>query len=366
MAARIRLPMLQLPPRGLWGRSGQPTLAAMEDRIAAPMPGLDPSRPRPALSGRVRARQRRRCPDLVGTQSPGSPRSRRFRPSLAVFREVKAGWSCSTSPRRSGRRTTPRRPCDSSGSSITCCWLTRIGRGSCRRNTSAGSIRPTASCAPPCWSTASRRGVGASRMARPRRVLHVELFAIGPPRSVAKGAGGGGRAAAGLRRQAHRRRGPDRGRRQPKGASASIVAAASRSASSARMAKPRVSCGGLERRLVQQAAHGGGDRVGARIGRQGQAGAAMDDAGGVVVLVAAHRQAQQRDAGHQRPQGRAMAGMGDEQGRALQQVAVRRAADDGDIAGASNCDGSRVGPVVTTPRTGSWPRAAMIARRTGS
>jgi hypothetical protein len=40
MAARIHLPMLQLPPRGLWGRSGQPTLAAMEDRLAPPQPGL--------------------------------------------------------------------------------------------------------------------------------------------------------------------------------------------------------------------------------------------------------------------------------------------------------------------------------------
>jgi hypothetical protein len=40
MAARIHLPMLQLPPRGLWGRSGQPTLALMEDRLAAPQPGL--------------------------------------------------------------------------------------------------------------------------------------------------------------------------------------------------------------------------------------------------------------------------------------------------------------------------------------
>ncbi|MDR7116001.1 winged helix DNA-binding domain-containing protein [Caulobacter sp. BE254] len=40
MAARIHLPMLQLPPRGLWGRSGQPTLAAMDDRLAAPKPGL--------------------------------------------------------------------------------------------------------------------------------------------------------------------------------------------------------------------------------------------------------------------------------------------------------------------------------------
>jgi hypothetical protein len=40
MAARIHLPMLQLPPRGLWGRSGQPTLAAMEDRLAAPKPGI--------------------------------------------------------------------------------------------------------------------------------------------------------------------------------------------------------------------------------------------------------------------------------------------------------------------------------------
>ena len=40
MAARIHLPMLQLPPRGLWERSGQPTLAAMEDRLAAPKPGF--------------------------------------------------------------------------------------------------------------------------------------------------------------------------------------------------------------------------------------------------------------------------------------------------------------------------------------
>ncbi|MGR4866822.1 winged helix DNA-binding domain-containing protein [Caulobacter sp. LARHSG274] len=40
MAARIGLPMLQLPPRGLWGRSGQPTLAAVEDRLAAARPGF--------------------------------------------------------------------------------------------------------------------------------------------------------------------------------------------------------------------------------------------------------------------------------------------------------------------------------------
>lgn len=40
MAARIHLPMLQLPPRGLWGRGGQPTLATMADRLEAPKPGL--------------------------------------------------------------------------------------------------------------------------------------------------------------------------------------------------------------------------------------------------------------------------------------------------------------------------------------
>jgi len=41
MAARIHLPMLQLPPRGLWGRSGQPTLAAMADRLGAAERVLD-------------------------------------------------------------------------------------------------------------------------------------------------------------------------------------------------------------------------------------------------------------------------------------------------------------------------------------
>jgi Winged helix DNA-binding domain len=40
MATRIHLPMLQLPPRGLWGRGGQPTLAAMADRLETPEPGL--------------------------------------------------------------------------------------------------------------------------------------------------------------------------------------------------------------------------------------------------------------------------------------------------------------------------------------
>jgi hypothetical protein len=36
MVARIMLPMLQLPPRGLWGRGGQPMLAAMADRLDSP------------------------------------------------------------------------------------------------------------------------------------------------------------------------------------------------------------------------------------------------------------------------------------------------------------------------------------------
>jgi hypothetical protein len=40
MAARVHLPMLQLPPRGLWGRGGQPTLAAMADRLETPKPAL--------------------------------------------------------------------------------------------------------------------------------------------------------------------------------------------------------------------------------------------------------------------------------------------------------------------------------------
>jgi hypothetical protein len=40
MAARVHLPMLQLPPRGLWGRGGQPTLAAMADRLQTPELGL--------------------------------------------------------------------------------------------------------------------------------------------------------------------------------------------------------------------------------------------------------------------------------------------------------------------------------------
>lgn len=86
MAARIHLPMVQLPPRGLWGRSGQPTLAAMADRLAAPEPGL-------ALADLVRRYLAAFGPASVADAQAWLGLSRlastfeALRPSLAVFRD---------------------------------------------------------------------------------------------------------------------------------------------------------------------------------------------------------------------------------------------------------------------------------------
>jgi hypothetical protein len=85
MAARIHLPMLQLPPRGLWGRSGQPTLAAMDDRLPAPEPGL-------ALADLVRRYLAAFGPASVADAQTWLGLSRlastfeALRPSLAIFR----------------------------------------------------------------------------------------------------------------------------------------------------------------------------------------------------------------------------------------------------------------------------------------
>jgi hypothetical protein len=86
MAARIHLPMVQLPPRGLWGRSGQPTLAAMADRLAASEPGL-------ALIDLVRRYLAAFGPASVADAQAWLGLSRlastfeALRPSLAVFRD---------------------------------------------------------------------------------------------------------------------------------------------------------------------------------------------------------------------------------------------------------------------------------------
>jgi hypothetical protein len=90
MAARIGLPMLQLPPRGLWGRGGQPTLAAMADRLEAPEPGL-------ALADLVRRYLAAFGPASVADAqtwlglSRLAPTFEDLRPRLAVFRGEDGG-----------------------------------------------------------------------------------------------------------------------------------------------------------------------------------------------------------------------------------------------------------------------------------
>jgi hypothetical protein len=59
----------------------------------------------------------------------------------------------------------------------------------------------------------------------------------------------------------------------------------------------------------------------------------VDDPGGVVELVAAHRQREDGHAGGQRLDHGAVPGVGDRDGGVLEHPAVRRAAHDGDLRG---------------------------------
>ena len=90
MAARIGLPMLQLPPRGLWGRGGQPTLAAMADRLAPPEPGLtlvDLVRRYLAAFGPASVADAQNWLGL----SRLAPTFEDLRPGLAIFRDEDGG-----------------------------------------------------------------------------------------------------------------------------------------------------------------------------------------------------------------------------------------------------------------------------------
>ena len=91
-ACRCLLPLVQVPPRGVWGRSGQVTLAVLDGWV---------DRPRPVSRAERRSRS---TPSCCGTSlrsvrppSPTSPRGRRLtglrevidrlRPQLRVFRD---------------------------------------------------------------------------------------------------------------------------------------------------------------------------------------------------------------------------------------------------------------------------------------
>ena len=63
---RFHVPLVQIPPRGLWGRRGGPVLALTDEWVGRPMAtdGVG-RRPGPPLPGRLRPRHPGRRPDLV-------------------------------------------------------------------------------------------------------------------------------------------------------------------------------------------------------------------------------------------------------------------------------------------------------------
>ncbi|MBD2818780.1 AlkZ family DNA glycosylase [Streptomyces parvulus] len=70
VAARCRLPLVQVTPRGLWGRSGQVTLTTAEHWLGSPATPPGPGRHGAALPRRLRARLRQGHADLGGPDPP--------------------------------------------------------------------------------------------------------------------------------------------------------------------------------------------------------------------------------------------------------------------------------------------------------
>ena len=61
------LPVVHVPPRGLWGKSGRARLTTVEAWLGRRWIATPSGRSDPALSGRVRSGHRRGYPDLVAT-----------------------------------------------------------------------------------------------------------------------------------------------------------------------------------------------------------------------------------------------------------------------------------------------------------
>ena len=141
-ATRVRVPLVQVPPRGVWGKSGQAKYATLETwtgRELDPNPSIDEVVIRYlAAFGPASVMDMQNWSGLTKLREAFE----RLRPRLVTFRDEEGG-SCSTCPMRRAPTPAWRRRSASSASTTTCCWATPTARGS-SRPTSPGSR-----CSPP-------------------------------------------------------------------------------------------------------------------------------------------------------------------------------------------------------------------------
>lgn len=91
--ARGRLPLVQTPPRAIWGKAGQTTYACLDEWVGAPLPRLRPLRSSSATCARSARRRWRTC--RRGRASRGWAKwLRRWTSGATATRTAESCWTC--------------------------------------------------------------------------------------------------------------------------------------------------------------------------------------------------------------------------------------------------------------------------------